>query len=152
MGGVGTNLRFSTVLLISDFTAEAVAAAPYALSISEDFGVPLELCQMWPDSAGKGSNTGQKLAEEYCEAVSRLVPGRAGNWCDPNYHLQSIHSAEQVLERAALDPAALIVLGVETQSTLMRHLHTSFAYQLLAKATCPLITIHGAKTAEMISK
>jgi nucleotide-binding universal stress UspA family protein len=152
MGGIGTNLRFSEVLLISDFTAKAAEAVPYALAISEDFGVPLELCHMLPDSTANESSVRQKLADEYCEAVSRLMPDKAANWCDPHYHLQRIYSSEQILERAELDPSALIMLGVETESTLRRHLHTSFAYQLLAKATCPLVTIRGAKTEETVAK
>ena len=51
---------------------------------------------------------------------------------------------DQMIERAQSERARLIVLGVRTQSQLGRHLHTSFAYHLLAKATCPVLTIREA--------
>jgi nucleotide-binding universal stress UspA family protein len=49
---------------------------------------------------------------------------------------------EQMLARARSRSAGLIVLGVHAKSFLERHLHSSFAYQLLANATCPIISIH----------
>jgi nucleotide-binding universal stress UspA family protein len=48
---------------------------------------------------------------------------------------------KEIIERAQSQGAGLIVLGIHTQPQLGRHLHTSFAYQLLAKATCPIISI-----------
>jgi nucleotide-binding universal stress UspA family protein len=48
---------------------------------------------------------------------------------------------DEIIARAQNQSAGLIVLGVHTESQLGRRLHTSFAYQLLAKAACPVLSI-----------
>jgi nucleotide-binding universal stress UspA family protein len=50
---------------------------------------------------------------------------------------------DQILDRAQSQNAGLIVLGVRTESQLGRHLHTSFAYHLLARATCPVLSVRN---------
>ena len=53
---------------------------------------------------------------------------------------------DEIIDRAQSHSAGLIVLGAHTESQLGRHLHTSFAYHLLAKATCPVVSIrHDAQ-------
>jgi nucleotide-binding universal stress UspA family protein len=85
----------------------------------------------------------QELAEEYCAAVRSVIHEAKPAWCTPNFQLQRGLELEQIIKRAETQTAGLIVLGVHTQSQLGRHLHTSFAYQLLAKATCPILSILG---------
>ncbi len=48
---------------------------------------------------------------------------------------------DQILQRAKSECAGLIVLGVKRPSALERRLHTSFAYQLISEATCPVLTV-----------
>ena len=142
LGGIDTELKLSEILFISDFTTEATAAVRYALALAEEFHVPMEICQMMPEHAAADPELRRQLAEQYCAAMKSLMPER-GDWCDPAFHLERRRSAEEILDRARADPASLIVLGVRAQSHLGRHLHTSFAYELVSKATCPILTIHG---------
>jgi nucleotide-binding universal stress UspA family protein len=143
MGGIDLDLNLSEILFVSDFTKQAAAAGPYALSLAEKFNVPLEICQIVPENAERDPELRREIAEQYCEAMMHLIPGKRPNWCTPSFQLERSQSAEQILEKAKSDPASLIVLGVAPQSHLGRHLHTSFAYELLARATCPLVTIHS---------
>ena len=142
LGGIDQELRLSEILLISDFTPEATSAARYALSLAEEFRVPLEISQMMPEHAADDPALRRQLAEQYCAAMRSLFPEK-GDWCDPDFHLERRRSAEEILERAKVDAASLIVLGVRPQSHLGRHLHTSFAYELVGKATCPILTVHS---------
>ena len=48
---------------------------------------------------------------------------------------------DEMIDRAQKGNAGLIVLGARAQSQFSRRLHTSFVYQLLAKATCPVVSI-----------
>jgi nucleotide-binding universal stress UspA family protein len=142
LGGIDAELKLSEILFISDFTTEAMHSVRYALWLAEEFRVPMEICQMLPENAAADPELRRQLAEQYCASMKRMMPER-GEWCDPAFHLERRRSAEEILERARLDPASLIVLGVRAQSHLGRHLHTSFAYELAGRATCPLLTIHG---------
>jgi nucleotide-binding universal stress UspA family protein len=130
MGGVDLDIKFKEIFYVSDFTPEAAAAAPYALALAQEFNAPVEICQMIPQIAEDDPALRRELAEKYCEAIKLVVPGKEREWCTPAFQLERSLAAEQVLERANADPAALIVLGVRTESHLGRHLHTSFAYEL----------------------
>ncbi len=143
LGGIDLNMKFSEILYISDFTPEAAAAAPYALALGRDFSAPVELCQMLPEIAEDNPILRDELIKQYCDAIRPVLPAEHENWCKPAYQLKRSLVAEQVLERAKSDPGSLIVLGVKTQSHLGRHLHTSLAYELLVRSTCPLLTIHN---------
>ncbi len=130
------------ILYFSDFTPEATAAAAYALLLGKEFNVPVDVCQLIPEIAEGNPSLLQNLADEYCEMMRRVVPVPESDWCFPAFHLDHGMAIDEIVKRAQTQLAGLIVLGVRKQSQLMRRLHTSFAYQLLAKASCPALTIH----------
>jgi nucleotide-binding universal stress UspA family protein len=140
-GGLDPNLRLKEILYCSDFTPEAAAAAPYALQLGKQFDVPVDVCQLASTPFKQDPKSAQKLAEEYCEALRRFLPEAADRWCTPAFHLEHGLELNQILERAEEETAGLIVLGVRAETQLGRHLHTSFAYQLLTRAACPVLSI-----------
>jgi nucleotide-binding universal stress UspA family protein len=143
MSGVDLKLHLEKVLYFSDFTPEAAAAAPYALMLGDAFGVPVDLCQLLPIAAEGNPRLREELAKDYCTTMKRVLNTEDSNWCLSAYQLDRSVAIDQILERAETQTAGIIVLGVKIKSHLGRHLHTSFAYQLLAKATCPVLTICG---------
>jgi nucleotide-binding universal stress UspA family protein len=151
LAGVDRLLNPKEILYFSDFTPEATAAAPYALQLGQDFKVPVDVCQLVPEIAHGNPALHEKLAEEYCQTMRRAIPGHPADWCQPAFHLDHGMTIEEIVERAQSRFAALIVLGVRKESQFRRHLHTSFAYQLLAKASCPVLTIHNRESAEPTS-
>jgi nucleotide-binding universal stress UspA family protein len=142
-GGVDLNLKLKEILYCSDFTPEAAAAAPYALNLGKQFDVPVDVCQLASTPFKQGPKSAQKLAEDYCEALRRILPETADRWCTPAFHLEHVLELNQILKRAEAETAGLIVLGVRAESQLGRHLHTSFAYQLLTRAACPVLSIRA---------
>ena len=143
MAGVDLNLKFSEILFVSDFTLEAAAAASYALSLGRDLDVPVELLQVAPNDMTISPQLNHQLAEQYCNALASDPSARDRNWCIPGYQFEKGISTGDVLDRAKRSANSLMVLGVRTASRLDRHLHTSFAYELIAKASCPLVSIHN---------
>jgi nucleotide-binding universal stress UspA family protein len=148
MSGIDLKLHLEKVLYLSDFTPEAAAAAPYALMLGDAFGVPVDVCQLLPIAAEGNPRLREELAKDYCMTMKRVLNTEDSDWCLSAYQLDRSVAIDQILERAETQTAGIIVLGVNIKSHLGRHLHTSFAYQLLAKATCPVLTIRG-DTCEM---
>lgn len=144
MAGVDAALHFNEILYFSDFSPEAAVAAPYAGFLSRAFNAPIDVCQVLPEAAGASSELVLSLAEKYCETIRLLHPEIDPSWCVPSFHLDRGKELDEVIARAQSQHAGLIVLGTHTESQLGLHLHTSFAYQLLAKATCPVISIRAA--------
>ena len=147
MAGIDLNLKFNEILFVSDFTLEAAAAASYALSLGRDLKVPVELVQIASVDQTMSPQSIHKLAEQYCNALDSnpLVGNR--EWCTPGYQLEKTVTTGELMERATRLTNSLLVLGVRTASPLNRHLHASFAYELVAKASCPLISIHNSEEA-----
>lgn len=143
LAGIDLHLNLNQIVYCSDFTPEAAAAAPYALLLGREFNVPVEVCHLAPTSLQHDSENIQKLAESYCDALRRTMPDTAGDWCTPAFHLKHGLDLDQILTRVETETTGLIVLGVRGESQLGRHLHTSFAYQLLTKAVCPVLSIKG---------
>ncbi len=139
--GVDPELHFKELLYFSDFTPEATAAAPYAAFLSEAFQAPVDICQLMPDIALDNPRLRQDLADEYCRAITTVFPDALPEWSKSAYQLSHSLVFDEIIERAAEQHAGLIVLGIRTSTQLGRHLHTSFAYQLLAKASCPVLSV-----------
>ena len=144
LGGVKLNLEIKKILYVSDFTSEAAAAAPYAVLFSQEFDARVDVSHVLPDSAIHDLGIQRQLASDYCEAIKRIFPGVREDWDKPAYTLERIGLAQQILDRARADDAALIVLGLKTESHLGQHLHSNIVYEVLAKAVCPIITIRTA--------
>lgn len=141
LSGVDVRLRFDEVLYVSDFSAEAKSAAPIALLLGRDFGAPIDVCQMLPEAATGDPMLQERLSSEYFEAMRKILPEADHYWITPTFNLKNGSMVDQVLERAFNNHAGIIVLGVKSEALLARHLHTSFAYKLLANAPCPILTV-----------
>jgi nucleotide-binding universal stress UspA family protein len=141
LAGVDPTLHFKEIVYVSDCTPEAAAAAPYAVFLGNEFQAPIDVCHLMPEAVEDNPGLRQDLAEKYCEALRQVIPNTAQNWEEPSFHLDRGMEAAEIIGRAQNQNAGLIVLGVHIESHLGRHLHTSLAYQLLAKATCPVISI-----------
>jgi nucleotide-binding universal stress UspA family protein len=143
MVGVSPDPQFNEILYFSDFSPEATVAAPYAMFLSREFQAPVDVCQLVPEIVAGNPKLRQILAEEYCETMKRVHPDIDAVWCAPSFQLDHGKEISEVIERAQNQRAGLIVLGAHTETQLGRHFHTSFAYQLLAKASCPVISIRA---------
>jgi len=139
----GVNLGFhpKEILCYSDLSPAGVAAAPYALWLGKEFHAPVEVCQLTPKKAGNNPELLKRMVERYCKTVAQLIPEDQSKWCESAFHLQNGVAVEQVLHRATTNLAGMIVSGIKRRSTFGRHVHTSFAYRLLANASCPVLTI-----------
>ncbi len=142
MAGIDLDLRFSEILFISDFSPESATAARYAISLGRDLGIGVKLLQVRPDNALAGSRDLRLLAERFCAELSADPAFSNHEWCDPGIHAERIVPAEEIVRVASESVDSLLVLGVHSESRWNRHLHTSFAYELVARARSPVLSVH----------
>jgi nucleotide-binding universal stress UspA family protein len=150
--GFDMKLHVKEILLFSDFTAESTSAAPYALRLGQEFGLPVDVCQLIPEVAEGNERLRNELAEDYCQSMKNVLNDDDSSWCQPAFQLERGLQLEQIVERAESQHAGLIVLGAHTESLLGRHLHSSFAYQVLGRATCPVFTIPPVRAMQGVRK
>jgi nucleotide-binding universal stress UspA family protein len=101
----------------------------------------MNVCQLIPPIAEPNSRLLATLAEESCQTMRGALDDHASEWCTAAFHLRHGEAMDDIIERAPSQHVGRIVLGVRRESHLGQHLHTSFAYQLLAKTTCPVLSV-----------
>jgi len=148
LSGFDIEEHLKEIMYFSDFTPEATAAAPVAMFLSKEFSVPVDTCLLLPAESRSNEKLREILSERYCESMKDAVGDDDVDWCTPAFQLEQGLELDQMMDRAESQDAGLIVLGVHGESQLGRHLHTSFAYQVLANATCPVVTVRKTPSAD----
>ena len=129
-----------TILCPIDFTAESLAAFPYAVSLAQENQARLYLMNVVPTPI---------LDYEEVSLMARLkalVPPEAKLWCEPKAFVESGDAGDRILEQAEELAVDLIVLGIRPVSTLAgtrTHLGTATAYKVVSRAICPVLSVRG---------
>jgi nucleotide-binding universal stress UspA family protein len=126
------------ILFPTDFSAESLAALPYAISLAQQDDARLYLLNV----AGK-SQRGETLLESQ---LRNLVPPGAKLFSEPKVYVETGPPAERVLELAEELGTDLIVLGVKSTPFAFEasaHLPQATAYKIVCHATCPVLTVRG---------
>jgi nucleotide-binding universal stress UspA family protein len=145
--GVHNGGRFHRVLFPTDFTPEAEAAAPYAISMAQENEARLLLLHVMRDPDYKGTGTtAQDSVANVMHQLYELVPQGAELWCRPDATVRYGNPAERILEVAAEHDTNLIVLGVRDAAGHLgaaTHLERTTAHKVVAHAACPVLTVRG---------
>jgi nucleotide-binding universal stress UspA family protein len=139
--------EFNQILFATDFGAESVAAASYAISLAKEHQARLSLLHVVDRS--KTDLTLPVTAEDlnlHMHRLQELVPPDAGLWCRPEYFIESGAPAERILQFTAAHDVDLIVMGVRPAlgalSVVTHFAHTT-VQQIVAHATAPVLTVRG---------
>lgn len=139
--------QFRRVLFATDFTTEAEAAAPYAISMAQENQARLLLLHVMRNPDPKASRrTAQDSVANVMHQLYELVPPEAELWCRPEATVRFGNPAERILEAAVELEADLIVLGVRDAAGYLgaaTHLERTTAHKVVAHATCPVLTVRG---------
>jgi nucleotide-binding universal stress UspA family protein len=139
--------RFQHVLFATDFTAESLAAAPYAISLAEENQARLTLLHVDPRPDQRNKHAGMECTTaNVIYQLYGLVPGEAESWCRPEAVVEYGEPAERIVATAKSRDADLIVLGVRHPERYMGaaiHLEGSTAHGVVAHAHCPVLTTRG---------
>ena len=139
--------RFRCVLFATDFNTVSGAAAPYAVSLAQENQARLVLLHVLPaPKPGKQTRTGGPSVAEVLHSLENLVPQDAELWCRPEPKVEHGEPATQILATAEWCDADLIVLGVrgmDTLAGLVTRVEHAIAYDVVAHAPCPVLTVRG---------
>jgi len=139
--------QFRRVLFATDFTKEAQAAAPYAISMAQENQARLVLLHVMPDPDSKmRKRTPQDSVANVMHQLYELIAPEAELWCRPEATVRFGNPAERILEATMELEADLIVLGVRDAAGHLgaaTHLERTIAHKVVARATCPVLTVRG---------
>jgi len=139
--------RFHTILYATDFSQEADAAAPCALSLAEESQAKLMLLHVLPEpSPKKGPKLARESVADAMHKMQKLLPMESEYWCKPESLVRFGHPAEKILDCAKESGADLIVMGVRaphSQFGIETHFERATAHRVVTHAVCPVLTMRG---------
>jgi|SRR5579872_1245813 len=129
-----------TILFPTDFSAESLAAAPYAISLAQENRARLYLLHVVPDSDpdyDEASLSARLLA---------LIPPDANLWCAPKAFVEYGDVTQKIIDLTDELAVDLILLGTKGASRLAgitSHLAMATACKVVRESVCPVLTVHG---------
>jgi nucleotide-binding universal stress UspA family protein len=135
--------EFSEILYATDLTSESMAAAPYAISLAQEYQAHLTLLHIVAAPRAGDLVASHEIVASSERLMHNMVSAEAELWCEPRYLVEEGEAAEKILASAERMRADLIVLGVRRSSSLgaATHLPGATAHRVVAHATCPVLTV-----------
>jgi nucleotide-binding universal stress UspA family protein len=145
--GAHKDARFHRVLFATDFSPEASAAWPYAVSLAQENQARLLLLHVIAEGKISGAETlGEIPTGSPLSRLNALLPKEAELWCRPEAVVEYGDAAARILESAKERNVDLIVLGVKNAAGHLgaaTHLGRTTAHKVVAHAPCPVLTVRG---------
>ena len=133
------------IIYATDFSAEATHAAPYALSLAQEFGAKITLVHVLPPELRSNADRDQ-LTKYFRKELEKLVAREEQDWCEPEFVLEYGGSVEAIVELAEQRAADLIVLGTrKSNAGVLTYFKSGVAYHVMCRAECPVFTVTGEK-------
>jgi len=146
---LGTHLprgtQMSEILYASDLSPESGNAAPYAISLAQEYQAHLTLLHvLTPQRTGDLVAPHELLASSE-RLLRNMMPAEAELWCEPKYLIEEGDPGTGILETAQRKGADLIVLGVRGTANfgIATHLIGATAHKVVTHAVCPVLTVRG---------
>jgi nucleotide-binding universal stress UspA family protein len=139
--------EFGQILYATDFTPEAMAAAPYAISLAQEYQAQLTLLHVIGGAKRTDLVTSEQLAAATERRLRQIVPPESELWCEPHCIVGEGIAADEILTVADHRKAGLIILGVRRPAGFhggkATHLPVATAHKVVCGATCPVLTVRG---------
>ncbi len=141
--------QFQRVLFATDFSAESIAAGPYALTLAQENRARLLLLYVMPKFKtdlrdGKEERRFELSVAEALNKLYDMVPKDAEFYMPPEAAVEYGEPAERIVAAAEERRADLIVLGLRGATDHIgaaTHLERATAHKVVAHAACPVLTV-----------
>ena len=85
----------------------------------------------------------ERLQELDIARMKQFMPAEAENWCKVDFRVAFGAPVDEILNEERETGAGLIVMGAKAQHALAGHTPLSIAYNVVARAKCPVLTVRG---------
>ncbi len=138
-------IEFNRVIFATDFSDESLAAAPYALSLAQEFQARLTLMHAVKLPL-EPLESPDLITSQREKDLRKLMPAETDLWCRPEFVVKFGDAAENILTVAKEQQADLIVLGVRGAGGaigMATHVADATAHEIVPRAKCPVLTVRG---------
>lgn len=142
-GDAQRETELSHILFATDFGPGAEKAAAYAFSLAQEHNASLTLLHVIESGAAYTEQSAARQREINVVRMRKLMPEGSENWCKPEFRVTFGSAVEEILIGARESKADLIVMGAKPRKNLAGHVPLTIAYNVVTKATCPVLTVRG---------
>jgi nucleotide-binding universal stress UspA family protein len=136
-------IELNHILFATDFGPGAEKAAAYAFSLAQEHDATLTLLHVIESAAAYTEESVARQRETNVVRMKQLMPAGSENWCRPEFRATFGAAVEEILIAARESKADLIVMGAKARKSLAGHAPLTIAYNVVTKATCPVLTVRG---------
>jgi len=141
--GRTSEIELNHILFATDFGPGAEKAAAYAFSLAQEHNATLTLLHVIESAAAYTEESVARQREINVVRMKKLMPEGSENWCYPEFRATFGAAVEEILTAAKESNADLIVMGAKARESLAGHAPMTIAYNVVSKATCPVLTVRG---------
>jgi nucleotide-binding universal stress UspA family protein len=131
---------FRRIVLATDLSPEASAAAVYAFALSSGQPSHISICHVLPEGHIKTLESTQ-LQADFMQKMTELIPKDVRRKSSVEYVVEYGNAADEILKLGREKHADLIVLGARAASMVVTHLVPGVVFRVIAGATCPVLTV-----------
>ncbi len=136
-------VELNHILFATDVGPGAEKAAAYAFSLAQEHNAALTLLHVIESAAAYTEESVARQREINVTRMKQLMPPGSENWCKPEFRANFGAAVEEILIAARESKADLIVMGAKARKSLAGHVPMTIAYNVVTKATCPVLTVRG---------
>jgi nucleotide-binding universal stress UspA family protein len=142
-GASEKEIELNHILFATDFGTGAERAAAHAFSLAQEHNAQLTLLHVIESAAAYSDENAARQREINVARMKQLMPAGTENWCKPDFRVTYGSAVEEILIAARECKADLIVMGAKARRSLAGHVPLTIAYNVVTKATCPVLTVRG---------
>lgn len=135
------DILFRRIILATELDPAATAAAQYAFSLAAQQASHITICHVLPQGHTKTLDS-TEMQKKFMQALNKLIPEEVWTKCAAEYVVEYGNAADEILKLAEKERADLIILGARFASAPATHLVPGVAFQVIAGAACPVLTVH----------
>jgi len=131
------------VLLATDFGPGAARAAQYAFSLAQENGTRLTVLHVVEEVRMYTEEQIERVRMVNIQRMKEFMPAEIEKWCNVTFRVTFGPAVEEILGEAWETKANLIIMGAKTRKSFAGHAPLTTAYNVVAKAECPVLTVRG---------
>jgi nucleotide-binding universal stress UspA family protein len=141
-----TDGKIKNIVYATDFSAESLEAARYALSLAQEFQARLTLLHVIEGSEPTLLDEKARMAKPYKLWLGKLVPDEARLWCELELAVEFGRPAERILQVAWENHADLVVVGARGLDRLTSPGRN--VRKVMSNSLCPVMSVSGTLDGE----
>lgn len=135
----GKLTRFERILVPTDFSRESTLILPYVLRMAAEYQATITFLHVIPTDRAVNINA-RLLAEDARRTLSKVFRKECGEH-KPQFLIEFGRAAEAILRAAEENKSDLIAMGIRHAFLPGIQLRSGVAYQVMAGAKCPVLTL-----------